>query len=247
MTYDRAPKPLGGKAYGSIGHLPASRTGPSDWHVHEGQARICCEKPRDKHDRIIVTEKLDGSCCVIANIGGSIVPLTRAGYHATTSPYSQHHVFAAWVEHRSHSFAWLKDGERLAGEWLIQAHGTRYNIAHVDDLFVAFDLFRGKARAPYDDFCEIVGSTDIRRAPLISDGPAVSIETIMASLGNAGNHAALDPVEGAVWRVERKGVFDYMAKYVRPDKRDGCYLPEIAKTALPLWNFPPSIILPEAA
>ena len=26
-------KPLNGKAYGSIGHLPLSRVGPGDWHV----------------------------------------------------------------------------------------------------------------------------------------------------------------------------------------------------------------------
>ena len=55
-------KTLGRKAYGSIGHLPNSRVGPKDHHVHEGQARICTVKARDKHDRVIVQEKLDGSC-----------------------------------------------------------------------------------------------------------------------------------------------------------------------------------------
>jgi hypothetical protein len=50
-------KPLGFKNYGSIGHLPCSRMGPGDHSVHEGQARICLEKARDKHDRIFVTEK----------------------------------------------------------------------------------------------------------------------------------------------------------------------------------------------
>lgn len=244
---ERAPKPLGGKAYGSIGHLPASRTGPGDWHVHEGQARICCEKARDKHDRIIVTEKLDGSCCVVANIGGAIVPLTRAGYHADTSPYVQHHLFARWVENRAPEFNWLQDGERIAGEWLIQAHGTRYKIDNPDELFVAFDIFRGKARVPYDEFRELTGATFVRTATLLSDGPPVAVGPIMAALGAAGNHGALDPVEGAVWRAERKGVFDFMAKYVRLDKKDGCYLPEITSTPGPLWNFPPAAILPEAA
>ena len=74
-------KPLGGKAYGSIGHLPNSRLGPGDWHIHEGQMRILTEKPR-KGDRIIITEKLDGACMAVANIDGEIVPLTRAGYRA---------------------------------------------------------------------------------------------------------------------------------------------------------------------
>jgi hypothetical protein len=51
-------------------------------------------------------------------------------------------------------------------------------------------------------------------------------------------HGAIDPVEGAVWRVERKGSYDFMAKYVRPDKIDGCYLPDISgKEAI--WNWRP--------
>lgn len=230
-------KPLGAKAYGSIGHLPLSRTGPGDWHVHEGQARIACEKARDRHDRIIVTEKLDGSCCAVARIGDAIVALTRAGYEATTSPYTQHHYFADWVGARAHEFDWLADGERVAGEWLLQAHGTRYRIERADDLFVAFDLFRGKNRAPYDEFAERVDQTFIRRAALLSDGPPISIDAIMSGLGDAGNHGALDPVEGAVWRVERNGEFDFMAKYVRLEKRDGIYLPDISGQP-PLWNFP---------
>lgn len=55
-------KLIGGKGYGSIGHLSGSRLGPSDSTIHFGQERILTEKARDKHDRIIVTEKLDGSC-----------------------------------------------------------------------------------------------------------------------------------------------------------------------------------------
>lgn len=80
-------KPLGGRAYGSIGHLPQSRLGPSDWHIHEGQARICLERPR-KGDRIIVTEKLDGSCMAVANIAGEIVGLTRAGFNAREGAFA---------------------------------------------------------------------------------------------------------------------------------------------------------------
>lgn len=37
-------KPLGRKAYGSIGHLPGSNTGPTDSTVPEGQSKICQEK-----------------------------------------------------------------------------------------------------------------------------------------------------------------------------------------------------------
>jgi len=59
----------------------------------------------------------------------------------------------------------------------------------------------------------------------------------MERLGTYGFHGALDPVEGAVWRVERKGVIDFLVKYVRPDKIDGDFLPEISGKE-PVWNWP---------
>jgi hypothetical protein len=45
-------------------------------------------------------------------------------------------------------------------------------------------------------------------------------------------------VEGAVWRVERKGKVDFLGKYVRPEKVDGCYLPEISGEEA-VWNWRP--------
>ena len=117
-------KPLGGKAYGSIGHLPQSRLGPGDWSIHEGQARICLEKPR-KGDRIIVEEKLDGACMAVANIGGEIVALTRAGYRADSGRYEHLRLFGTYVREREADFrALLAPGERLCGEWLAMAHGA---------------------------------------------------------------------------------------------------------------------------
>src|SRR5437588_7986509 len=126
--HDRYRKPLNGKAYGSIPHLPGSRLGPGDHHVHAGQAIICTEKARDRHDRLIVQEKLDGSCVAVAKLEGRIVPLTRAGYPAHSSPWEQHQLFEAWVWNNAYERfdQLLEEGERLCGEWLAQAHGTRY-------------------------------------------------------------------------------------------------------------------------
>ena len=139
-------KPLGRKAYGSIGHLPNSRVGPKDHHVHEGQARICTVKARDKHDRVIVQEKLDGSCTAVAMVNGEIVALGRAGWPASTSPYEMHQLFAEWVKGQEERFrAVLREGERLVGEWLAQAHGTRYRLPH--EPWVCFDLMLGNRRA----------------------------------------------------------------------------------------------------
>jgi hypothetical protein len=144
-------KPLGQKAYGSIPHLPGSRLGPGDYCIHEGQAKIATERARDKHDVIIVQEKLDGSNVAVAKVGGEILALTRAGYLATSSPYEQHHYFAAWVKENKKRFDnLLNEKERVSGEWLALAHGTRYNLTH--EPFVAFDLITGTKREAYRDF-----------------------------------------------------------------------------------------------
>ena len=52
--------------------------GPGD-HVHAGQAEICTEKARDKHDKVIVQEKLDGSCVAAALIDEQLWPKRGSG------------------------------------------------------------------------------------------------------------------------------------------------------------------------
>src|SRR5688572_23023298 len=117
-------KPLGHKAYGSIPHLLGSRLGKGDHHCSPGQAIIACEKARDKHDIIIVQEKLDGSNVAVAKVEGRVIALTRAGYKALSSNYEQHHLFDKWVNKNYSRFdALLQEGERVCGEWLLMAHG----------------------------------------------------------------------------------------------------------------------------
>lgn len=238
MEPDRkAPaKPLGGKGYGSTPHLLGSRVGPGDWHIHEGQARILTERARDRHDRIIVTEKLDGSCVTVANVGGAAVPVTRAGYHAKDSPFPLHHRFAEWAEVRRARFlSILEDGERVVLEWLAQAHGTRYRIPSPDALGVCFAIMRGKQRLPHDEARARFEAAGLVGAAVISDGPPLSQEAAMNSLGSEGRHGALDPVEGAVWLLERRGCFEFLAKHVALDKVDGKFLPGVSGGE-DVWN-----------
>lgn len=233
---DVARKPFGGKSYGHIPHLPGSRMGPGDHHCHEGQARICLEKVRDKHDLIIVQEKVDGSNVGVGIVGGELVAVTRAGYRATTSPYDQHKLFDRWVRENATRF-WdvLAEGERLCGEWLALAHGTRYKLPH--EPFVAFDLIDtdGK-RLPYARFANRVSGRFTTPALLNIGGP-FSLKQVEAAIRTSW-HGALDPVEGAVWRVEREGSVDFLAKWVRQDKADGCFLPEVSKQP-EIWNWQP--------
>lgn len=228
-------KPLGQKAYGSIPHLPGSRRGPGDHGLSESQARICTEKARDKHDIIIVQEKLDGSCVAVAKINGDIVPLGRRGYRALTSNFTQHHHFHHWVMNNKRRFDnLLEEGERVVGEWLMEAHGTRYNLPH--EPFVMFDIMRGHDRSLLSSVGMRAQANQFIIPRLIHHGSPMSIEAALAALEPSG-HGAIDPVEGAVWRVERQGKVDFLGKYVRPDKVDGCYLKEISgKEAVYNWG-----------
>lgn len=247
MVMQERRKPLGMKNYGHIAHLPGSRMGPGDHSCELGQARIATVKARDRHDQIIVQEKLDGSNVGVARVDGFLYPLVRAGYIADTSPFEQHWRFAQWVYSNQDRFlAVLRDGERLVGEWLMQAHGTRYRLKH--EPFVAFDLMVVNERARYDELIARVKNADFVTPTVIHRGGPLRVEVAMKKLDTCGFHGALDPVEGAVWRVERnelinpgkngerKCVVDFLVKYVRPDKEDGIYLPEISGKES-VWNW----------
>lgn len=191
--YTKPKKPLGQRAYGSIPHLPGSRRGPADKGLSDQQARILTEKGRDKHDIIIVEEKLD---------------------------------------------ALLNEGERCVGEWLMEAHGTLYKLPH--EPFVIFDIITGYVRslsAPMKARCAAQNFVTPR---VLHVGEPISIEKVLTMLEPSG-HGAIDGVEGAVWRVERKGVVDFLGKYVRPDKVDGKYLETISGNA-PIYNWTPAML-----
>lgn len=193
---------------------------------------MCTAKRKEKYDEVIVQEKLDGSCCAVAFIDGTLVPLTRSGNLTSQSRYEMHHLFTAWVYSQQDRFLGvLQEGERIVGEWLAQAHGTRYNLPH--EPFVVFDIMEGHDRIAYDILLLRLMAGDFVTPRLIHRGDPISIEAVLAKLEPSG-HGAIDPVEGAVWRVERRGKPHFLAKYVRPDKVDGLYLGNE-----PVWNWKP--------
>ncbi len=224
-------KPLGQKAYGSIPHLSGSRLGPKDYSACPGHEQILTVKAR-KGDTIVVEEKLDGSCCAVAKVNSEIVPLSRAGYLAGTSPYRQHHLFAAWTYARQdHFLAALQEGQRLVGEWVLQAHGTRYDVEHADRLFRPFDLMVGTKRLGRNAVFQAAARCGLLPVPLLHVGGPLPVAEALKLLP--------DGSEGAVWRCEneRFGV-ETLAKFVRHDKVDGALLPEISGHA-EVWNFDP--------
>jgi ATP-dependent RNA circularization protein (DNA/RNA ligase family) len=238
-------KPLGRKAYGSIPHLPGSRLGPGDHSCSSGQAKIATVKPRDGKDTIHVQEKLDGSCTAVAKINDEIIALGRAGYTAFSSPYEQHRLFAQWVQdHWSNFYVMLNEGERAVGEWLAQAHSTKYDFSNNfpsvnKSPWVLFDIMTGTTRKTVEEVTKLAGYGHFATPPLLFTGKTpVSIEQAMEALDTYGFYGALEPVEGVVWRVEREGKVDFLVKYVRPGKIDGCYLGNQTGRG-PVWNWRP--------
>lgn len=206
--------------------------------ISAGQAAICTQRLRDGRDRVWVSEKLDGSCCGVARLAGEIVPIGRAGYPAITSPFQHHHLFASWVlRERARFAALLSEGERVMGEWLALAHGTRYDLPH--EPFVPFDLMTGDSRVRWADFRQRVEVLGFTPPFVLSVGQPFSVAAVeQLYVKHGSQHGAIGLPEGAVWRVERDGRFDFMAKWVRSDKVDGCLLPEVSGGD-PVWCWWP--------
>lgn len=234
-------RPLGGPAYGSIPHLPGSRTGPADRHLDLARARRGLSEARHGCE-VFVEEKLDGSCVAAARIGERILALGRRGDLAARSRNEGRQLWAAWVAAEEARFRrLLAPGERVVGEWLALVHGTRYALEH--EPFVAFDLFDAAGeRLSHDLRWLRLEAEGFATPTLLHRGGPLSLAAADALLGPRGHHGALDPAEGAVWRVERhrggRARVEWVAKFVRQGKEDGCLLPE--RTGRPaLWNWRP--------
>lgn len=230
-----------GKCYGSIPHLPGSRVGRTDKYVAPGQARIATHKPRDSHDLVIVQEKLDGACVGVYRDNDAFYPLTRGGNLAVRSQFVHHHYFKLWAENRLARFQQvLQDGERLVGEWLALAHGTRYFPERVMgwEPFVAFDIMRGTRRLPYKQFVERVQGV-FQIPPLVHSGGPISVERAreLHPISEYGG----EHVEGYVWRIERNEYakngpcVDFLAKWVDDAFEPGRLLPEMSGSLV--WNW----------
>ena len=213
-------KPLNIKNYGSIPHLSSSKLGEMDHFIHEGQERILTKKKRDKHDTILVFEKYDGSNVGVGKKDGNIFALTRGGYEASTSPYRQHHEFAKWVSERKDMFnSLLKEGERVAGEWLLQVHGLIYKIEN--DPIIFFDYFNASNER---QLFEMLEQMELPLPRLLHKGDSISVEDLKPKLNKKTDSIlSLEAPEGMVYRVERQGKVDFLAKWVRQDFEAGKY------------------------
>lgn len=212
------------KSYGSIPHLSTSKMGkPADKKIDSGREAYLTIGSR-KGDTIIVTEKVDGSNVGVIKKDGVIYAITRSGYTCESSEYVQHHAFDKYVKNNIARFSWLPEGWRVCGEWCIMAHGTLMDITG-EHPFLAFDIMDANgARLTYSKFCLICAASGIRTTPLLYIGnSALPVLTAINIMGS-GHYGKPEKPEGCVWRCERDGYVDYLAKWVQPDKIDGKYM-----------------------
>jgi hypothetical protein len=76
---------------------------------------------------------------------------------------------------------------------------------------------------------------------LLHEGGPCPLDQAIELLGEHGYYGA-ERAEGVVYRVEsekhKARYVDYLAKWVRAGKEDGCYLPEMTGLE-PAWNWRP--------
>lgn len=229
-------KPLKRRNYGSIPHLSNSKLGDGDYFVQEGQERILTIIKRDGYDYIFAHEKYDGSNVGVCKKNGKILALNKSGYEAKTSPYRQHHYFSDWVaKHEKLFYEMLNEGERISGEWLLQAHGMKYKIENDPILF--FDYFTpNNERLLQTDLKYIVNKYGLALPRLLHEGEPKTVDELhpILNLKTKQFESEGNP-EGIVYRVERKGKVDFLAKWVRPDFPNGIYSIGIEEDNL-TWN-----------
>ncbi|MCK9596712.1 RNA ligase family protein [Candidatus Pacearchaeota archaeon] len=234
-------KPLGIKNYGSIPHLSGSRLGPSDSKASPGHEKMAIENDKLPKRIVLVTEKIDGSNVGILRYEDTVVPLTRAGYVANTSPFKMHQIFHEWVfEQKDRFLELLNPGDRVIGEWCIQAHGTKYNFKK--EPFFIFDYFNSEnERITFEEIINknhALGNSRFNIPYLLYRGETGYSVEEFNFYPKEGREGALEECEGAVWRVEytkqnnNKRHFILLVKYVKSWKEDGIYL----KEENPVWN-----------
>jgi RNA ligase len=222
------------RLYGSIPHLPGSRVA-ADKTISAAQARRCLSAGREG-DEVLVQEKLDGSCVAIVRANGRLEARGREGGLAAESRNDARRMFAAWVaENEARIDPVVGEGEVLVGEWLALVHGTRYELTH--EPFVVFDLLRDRERLTVDALASRLMPAGLCMPAIVHRGAPITIDAACMLLGQHGRHGALDPPEGLVYRVEHAERVALVAKWVRPDKIDGAYLPEnTGRDALYHWS-----------
>lgn len=212
---------MSSRLYPRIPHLPGSRLGPSERHAAPPVVARLTVAAGDG-DRVIVSEKLDGSCVALVGTAAGVEVRGRDGGLCADSRNVGRQACAAWVA--QHGARWsLPLGQRVVCEWLALAHGTRYALPH-GPLVVIDGFDAAGQRRPWDAVRASAATLRLPVPTVLHDGGALAIDVALAMLGDHGHAGAIDRAEGVMYRLEHGARVVALAKLVRVDKRDGVYL-----------------------
>ena len=219
--------PITGKRpFASIGHLINSKLGSGDRHISAQQSYLCIDKKRGKQDRVIVTEKMDGSNVCVVRQGTNLHTLTRSGILCSQSRFEQHRWFRDWVALDSgYLFRDMEQGMSIHGEWMAQSHGIRYH--SLPSWFFVFDIKQDGISLPWDSVVEFCERSGLWYVPVLSDGPAISPNLLIHPVMRSSWLAEGEKGEGLVYRLETHGKVAFWAKLVFHWTQAGKYLPSV--------------------
>lgn len=223
------------KTYNKIGHLSKSRLGEGDHFIDSKTEAQLTKQLTDPLALIYVEEKLDGSNVCVVRWKGELRCLTRSGYDCEKSNQEQHRMFARWVHNRRDLLGILlcEEEDRVVGEWLVLAHGTKYQVDWGNEAFIAFDLYTKNREVYYFDKIKLFSSVGLKTPRLLHLGGACSTNRAIKLLEEPSYHKPED-AEGVIYRMERMGNKPSIkAKLVKKNKEDGKYI----KDGQVIWNW----------
>jgi hypothetical protein len=132
----------------------------------------------------------------------------------------------------------LENGERITGEWLAQSHGLVYKI-EVEPI-VFFDYFTpNNERVLFEELGAKAIEYGLQLPRQLHEGQPITVEQLIPLLNEKTKGIqSVELPEGMVYRVERKGKVDFLAKYVRSDFSTGQFCINVEEQNL-IWNVSP--------
>jgi ATP-dependent RNA circularization protein (DNA/RNA ligase family) len=218
------PKVLSYKTYNSIPHISSSRLGEGDHYIDEKHEKSLVDTLPNQQSLVIVQEKFDGSNVSIVRYQGELRVLSRNGYDCKNSNQLQHRMAYDYVQKYRTIFENIcsQQEDRLVGEWLALAHGTRYENLDDSSVFRPFDFYREGKELPFYQFIAIVSKMGLLHYPTVLHiGGSCSARRALKLLDEKGSSS---DAEGVIYRLEEGGKPKFKAKYIKHDKVDGKYL-----------------------
>jgi hypothetical protein len=178
-------------SYPRIPHLVPGRGTQDDRVLGPNEADAFLTRP------VLVEEKLDGANVVVWLHDGRVECALRSGSGAQDRG-RQLGPLRAWLAERTDRLRVLLDERALYAEWLLVAHGVRYDA--LSAYLVGLDLWSPTSGFVAPDIREeLLTQARLVTPPELHRGPIGSIDRLEGLLGRS--HAGSEPMEGVVVRT----------------------------------------------